>query len=112
MYDEMMNSTVDTTTTATPTRATRVQKKSKSILVDGGPHTLWWSVQEPDGSKPKPVKPHDNGAAGVVEVEEEGVGPAPIALVLAQLQPGAKLVVTLAEPVKRGSIDMGGDGER
>ena len=64
-----------------------------SIVVDGGPHTLWWSIQNPDGSDPGPVDDYEGGG--------HSVRPAPIPLFLANLQPNAKFIVTLAEPVRR-----------
>eukprot|EP00615_Pteridomonas_danica_P011961 CAMPEP_0114346950 /NCGR_PEP_ID=MMETSP0101-20121206/13493_1 /TAXON_ID=38822 ORGANISM="Pteridomonas danica, Strain PT" /NCGR_SAMPLE_ID=MMETSP0101 /ASSEMBLY_ACC=CAM_ASM_000211 /LENGTH=1385 /DNA_ID=CAMNT_0001483933 /DNA_START=329 /DNA_END=4486 /DNA_ORIENTATION=- len=132
---------------------------SDGIIVDGGPHTLWWSVQDPSGLSPRLVKDdiitdsgnrkegrHDGGVVdgeiegrlkktheerilqikekfnighhshhnhihpfpeeeeeetGEGEGKEEGVAPAPIHYLLGLLQPQAKLVVTLAEPVRR-----------
>lgn len=58
--------------------------KSDLILIDGGPHTLWWSTQAFDGS--------DTGAA-------------PVPQLLRALVPTAKLIVTLAEPARRSYSD-------
>jgi hypothetical protein len=55
--------------------------QSNGIIVDGGPHTMWWSIQEPDGRAPQ------------VKV--------PIPSLLQAMQPHARLIVTLAEPVQR-----------
>lgn len=67
---------------------------SASIIVDGGPHTLWWSIQNPDGSEPQAVAPTDPGDGGglikwVFGRGDEGgalVKPAPIPLLLGNLQ--------------------------
>jgi hypothetical protein len=98
--------------------------------VDGGPHTLWWSIQDPSGTSPMAVEDlnhdprqkhanfehkfakhhslhfgHDDddhqqqlqhGGGGGREVS-----PAPIHYLVYLLQPQAKLVITLAEPVRR-----------
>lgn len=56
-----------------------------TIIVDGGPHTLWWSTQLPQGTH---------------ETEQDFVE-MPIPLLLHELQPQAKLLVTLREPVSR-----------
>lgn len=60
--------------------------------MDGGPHTLWWSMQDPDGTDP--VGTEADGTTIVVK-------PAPIPVLVHTLQPHAKLIVTLAEPVRR-----------
>jgi hypothetical protein len=52
-----------------------------AVTVDGGPHILWWSVQSPDGSWP---------------VED-----IPAVQIIRELQPFAKFLVTLSDPVKR-----------
>ncbi|KAJ8609236.1 hypothetical protein CTAYLR_008063 [Chrysophaeum taylorii] len=57
---------------------------SDKVLVDGGPHTLWWPTQAHDGS--------DTGAA-------------PIPQLVRLLVPGAKLIATLAEPGRRSYSD-------
>jgi hypothetical protein len=53
----------------------------ESITVDGGPHTLWWPTQAPDGS----FMPDD----------------IPPAQLLRELQPNARFVLTLNDPVQR-----------
>lgn len=57
---------------------------SSQILVDGGPHTLWWSTQAYDGTD---------------------TGMAPVPQLLHALVPRAKLIATLAEPGKRTYSD-------
>jgi hypothetical protein len=52
-----------------------------TITIDGGPHTLWWGVQNSDGHY------------------EDGDTPPP--QILRQMQPNARFVVTAADPVKR-----------
>lgn len=73
------------------------------VIVDGGPHTLWWSIQNPDGSAPlapPPTRVEDN-----MDMEKGAPPaprpPAPIPLLLHAMQPRAKLLVTLADPVRR-----------
>lgn len=58
--------------------------ESDLMILDGGPHTLWWSTQAFDGS--------DTGAA-------------PVPQLLRALVPSAKLIVTLAEPARRSYSD-------
>jgi hypothetical protein len=53
----------------------------KVIAIDGGPHTLWWPTQQPDGS----LEPVD----------------IPIAQIVREIQPQAKFIITLCDPVKR-----------
>ena len=78
------------------TRAARMiasqtdESMQNAIIIDGGPHTLWWSVQEPDGSWPL-----DHARAKQM----------PIPLLLHALQPQARFLVTLAEPVRRMHSD-------
>jgi hypothetical protein len=82
---------------------------ANSIIVDGGPHTLWWSVQEPDG----------NWGGGALDAERPKQMPIP--LLLQGLQPQAKMLITLAEPVRRmysdyyfltkNSVDFDGEGK-
>ena len=60
--------------------------------MEGGPHTLWWSMQDPDGTDPSGVKKADSFSV---------IKPAPIPVLVHSLQPHAKLIVTLAEPVRR-----------
>lgn len=54
---------------------------SEMITIDGGPHTLWWPTQSPDGL----FQPHD----------------IPPPQILRELQPQAKFIITLADPVHR-----------
>ena len=86
-------------------------------MLDGGPHTLWWSIQNPDGSAPKgPVAEKKSPTTTTPRELQEVVGeeeqedddaterlppPAPVPLLLRALQPTAKLIITLAEPVRR-----------
>jgi hypothetical protein len=58
-----------------------IENPSSTITIDGGPHTLWWPTQEPDGS----LAPEDI--------------PAP--QILREMQPNAKFIITLCDPVKR-----------
>jgi len=57
------------------------KKPTEVITIDGGPHTLWWSTQQPDGS----FAPED----------------IPAVQILRELQPHAKFIITLADPVRR-----------
>ena len=54
---------------------------SKAITIDGGPHTLWWPTQEPDGS----MAPDDIPPVQIVR----------------EMQPSAKFIITLCDPVRR-----------
>lgn len=58
-----------------------IQQEHDLITIDGGPHTLWWSTQMSDGS----VHPED----------------IPPAQILREMQPNAKFIITLTDPVKR-----------
>jgi hypothetical protein len=92
--------------------------------VDGGPHTLWWSIQDPSGASPMAVedlnhdprqkhanfehkfaKHHSLHFGHDDDDQQHGggreVSPAPIHYLVYLLQPQAKLVITLAEPVRR-----------
>jgi len=51
------------------------------ITLDGGPHTLWWPTQSPDGS----LRPMD----------------IPPAQILREVQPDARFLITLTDPVHR-----------
>jgi hypothetical protein len=51
------------------------------ITLDGGPHTLWWPTQGPDGT----FLPHD----------------IPPPQILRLMQPTAKFILTLSDPAKR-----------
>lgn len=53
---------------------------STRITMDGGPHTLWWPTQSPDGTFLEDVPP---------------------AQILREMQPNAKFIITLQDPVKR-----------
>ena len=59
----------------------RDKSKHDYVTVDGGPHTLWWPTQSPDGS----FLPQD----------------IPPAQILREMQPKAKFLITLSDPVKR-----------
>lgn len=62
--------------------ALEIQNRPADVItIDGGPHTLWWSTQQPDGS----FVPED----------------IPAAQILRELQPHAKFIITLADPVRR-----------
>ena len=51
------------------------------ITIDGGPHTLWWPTQNADGSRsPEDIPPPQ---------------------VIRELQPNAKFIITLTDPVHR-----------
>jgi len=52
-----------------------------AVTIDGGPHTLWWPVQNSDGS----IDPFD----------------APPVQLLREMQPFAKMIVTVTDPVQR-----------
>ena len=56
---------------------------SGGVVVEGGPHTLWWSTQRPDGGR---------GLAGL------DIAPPSL---LRALQPRARLIVIVAEPCAR-----------
>lgn len=58
---------------------------STHVTVDGGPHTLWWPTQSPDGS-----------------IIEEAI---PTPQIIREIQPHAKFIVTLSDPVKRTFSD-------
>ena len=62
-----------------------VAHPSTHITIDGGPHTLWWPTQSPDGT-----------------VLEE---PIPTPQILREMQPHAKFIITLSDPVKRTYSD-------
>eukprot|EP00605_Chrysophyceae_sp_TOSAG23-4_P001429 GSChrysophyteH1.ASY1.ANO1.1557.1 assembled CDS len=51
------------------------------ITIDGGPHTLWWPTQNANG-----------------DVDEADV---PIPQILREMQPSAKFIITLSDPVNR-----------
>ena len=53
----------------------------RGITIDGGPHSLWWPVQNADGS-----------------VDNKDV---PIPQLLREMQPFAKFIVTISDPVQR-----------
>ena len=55
------------------------------ITIDGGPHTFWWPTQNSDGS----LLPDDIPAPQIIR----------------ELQPNAKFIITLADPVKRHYSD-------
>jgi len=58
-----------------------VENPEKVITIDGGPHTLWWPTQDPDGS----LSPQDIPAPQIIR----------------EMQPNAKFIITLCDPVKR-----------
>jgi hypothetical protein len=61
--------------------AMSIESNPNYITIDGGPHTLWWSTQAPDGSScPEDI-------------------PAP--QILREMQPDAKFIISLTDPVKR-----------
>lgn len=55
--------------------------RSQVITVDGGPHTLWWPTQSPDGE----LLPDDIPAPQIIR----------------EMQPNAKFLITLSDPVNR-----------
>lgn len=56
-------------------------RKASLVTIDGGPHTLWWPTQGPDGKYiPQDVPPVQ---------------------LIHQLQPNAKFLITVVDPVKR-----------
>jgi hypothetical protein len=59
--------------------------KSSSITIDGGPHTLWWPTQNADGS----AMP----------------GQVPVPQLLREMQPDAKFIITVTDPVRRTYSD-------
>ena len=61
------------------------QHPDRLITIDGGPHTFWWPTQEPDGS-PNPAA-------------------IPPPQIIREMQPDAKFVITLTDPVKRHYSD-------
>ena len=63
-----------------PARVIR-ERPLDTITIDGGPHTLWWGVQNSNG-----------------HLEEEDV---PVPQILSLMQPNAKFIITIADPVKR-----------
>ena len=61
--------------------AAKIRLNPKMITVDGGPHTFWWPTQSPDGSAlPEDIPPPQ---------------------VLRELQPRARFLLTLQDPVAR-----------
>ena len=58
---------------------------SSSITIDGGPHTLWWPTQNADGS----AMP----------------GQVPVPQLLREMQPDAKFIITVTDPVRRTYSD-------
>ncbi len=65
----------------TPNDHTHNAPSKKMIAIDGGPHTLWWPTQSPDGAfLPKDIPPVQ---------------------ILREMQPQAMFLVTLCDPVKR-----------
>ena len=62
----------------------RIQAGEALTVLDGGPHTLWWSTQRHDGVDSKMV---------------------PVPQLLHFMVPEAKLVVSLAEPSRRTYSD-------
>ena len=51
------------------------------VTIDGGPHTLWWPTQSPDGALlPAEIPPPQ---------------------IIREMQPNAKFLITLSDPVKR-----------
>lgn len=59
-----------------------IQKHAATaITIDGGPHTFWWPTQGADGS----LRPQD----------------VPPPQILREVQPHAKFIITLADPVRR-----------
>jgi hypothetical protein len=64
------------------TRSIALQPAKQGVItIDGGPHTLWWPTQSPDGE----LLPEDIPAAQLIR----------------EIQPNAKFVITLTDPVKR-----------
>ena len=61
--------------------ASAILQNHDLITIDGGPHTLWWSTQQSDGS----IHPED----------------IPAVQILREMQPNAKFIITLTDPVKR-----------
>lgn len=51
------------------------------ITIDGGPHTLWWPTQQPDSSD------------SIISI--------PTPQMIREIQPMAKFIITLSDPVKR-----------
>ena len=60
-----------------------------SVSIEGGPHTFWWSTQNIDGT----WQGQEPGTSTSADV--------PIPQLLRQMQPNARFLLTLAEPVKR-----------
>lgn len=67
------------------TRLNTGNDNSRLITIDGGPHTLWWPTQNADGS----LIPDDIPAPQIIR----------------ELQPNAKFIITLTDPVKRHYSD-------
>lgn len=57
------------------------QMHPQAITVDGGPHTLWWPTQSPDGT----LLPEEIPAPQIIR----------------EMQPNAKFLITLSDPVNR-----------
>jgi len=59
----------------------RTNTNDRLITLDGGPHTFWWPTQNSDGS----MLPEDIPAPQIIR----------------EMQPNAKFIITLSDPVKR-----------
>ena len=57
------------------------EKPLDTITIDGGPHTFWWGIQNSNG-----------------HLEEEDT---PIPQIIRMMQPNAKFILTVADPVRR-----------
>lgn len=57
------------------------EERSDLISIDGGPHTIWWPTQSPDGT----LMPED----------------VPSPQLIREIQPNAKFLITVADPVNR-----------
>ena len=74
-------------TNAFETLSSQINSNSNNrlITIDGGPHTFWWPTQNSDGS----LLPEDIPAPQIIR----------------ELQPNAKFIITLTDPVKRHYSD-------
>lgn len=81
------------------------EDRSRLIALDGGPHTLWWPLQKPDGTY---TRGHDIShstdndlSGGNYHPLYAQVADVNIPQLLAAIQPAARFLVTVSDPVNR-----------
>lgn len=82
-----------------------VDDRSRLIALDGGPHTLWWPLQKPDGTYTRNTEPHTTGEVkkrpGDFHPSYLDAVDVNIPQLLAAIQPNAKFIITVSDPVNR-----------